>query len=131
MATNTTKAGLWDLEREDYNDDQNSEKANDDSCADQEYNENDIYDDESSETFRSLPAAPLGGSLTGGRKARTSPLIRSLLIMMMMMMVHVDLHIIRLSMICFHHNMKMPVGVGLQADQQGCRGQGGCSWCCR
>ena len=103
MATNTTKAGLWDLEREDYNDDQNSEKASDNSCADHEYNENDFEndnenynenddendnendnenDDESSGgmTFRSLPAAPLGGSLTGGRKARTSPLIRSLLI---------------------------------------------------
>ena len=139
MATNTTKAGLWDLEREDYNDDQNSEKASDNGCADHEYDENDYEndnendnenDDESSETFRSLPAAPLEGSLTGGRKARTSPLIRSLLIIMMMM-VQVDLHIIRLSMICFHHNMKMPVGVGLQADQQGCRGQGGCSWCCR
>ena len=77
MATNTTKAGLWDLEREDYNDDQNSEKASDNGCADHGY---DINDDESSETFRSLPAAPLEGSLTGGRKARTSPLIRSLLI---------------------------------------------------
>ena len=89
VATNTTKAGLWDLEREDYNDDQNSEKASDNGCADHEYDENDYEndnendnenDDESSETFRSLPAAPLGGSLTGGRKARTSPLIRSLLI---------------------------------------------------
>ena len=45
MATNTTKAGLWDLEREDYNDDQNSEKASDNGCADHEYNENDYEND--------------------------------------------------------------------------------------